>query len=863
MKQQAIFIEEISLCEQYSSRPQELVCRTCTKTSDKFWAHNKVEIVKAKSSNDFEASDYACSPSKIWDEVKVLNTTDHNNRVVAIDQESQYKTRAFVETCGHDVRRQCLSCDHFLPIEVDVAPPGKVDSEILFKPVEKNGKLVLEPFSSDGSPVRKWKVAVGGSCSLPVEGIEKNGNRLYCDFSPKGKRVESPSCANCYYLDYAGDQWQFNYLELNDNAALTPWEKEIALKESETLDVPTWQSLGLALWKKQTQGNGRVLSFTVQILRKDYHQGQLKYKVRFETNNTVAIIAAYDARVYINDDTEIGYNRDHDYSAVRRGVAEIMYPFHQQFNLPDNLKVVKRKWPQLPDKIAIENPIWADLVDTSCPRCSVKKNQPCYYHSKAPRQNIVQGSIEFTKGHQTRTEYVFPAHGIMHVEKRFGDYVAVDGNGNLPEPYSDNVANATVFRIYLQELIRVAKAKYGNSAVKSITQQYHQVTSLLHFTSPVKVRPSWLRTSTEEPSKPRCSNPAGLNLRKVFMDSFGSERTDIDFDLGPYNTAIVEEELRVGKRQHAQTPQRLQEEMLATLTSHPRYREELGGVVESGVIWPTDTYVTSIPAIGGMYDESGNPITSTEEFVNRLDDEVALGMAGEVSRNVSVRQQLYGYQLSRGYYGKRRGSDKTHMPAFDEEMVIFADQGEPDQIDATDAWRCVNCDRNYDQVEIVNWLTPTCECGHALYKNHMSRVGYNARATGGIGNALVMDNDSMRQKQMLYANLCPKWRLNTQNSVITLSDLSGGTTSTVAETPVEIISSGPTVHKVGGFLSEEHMQANREYELKRKETYEKREAFKEQYPDATIEEISKRFPLPYGVTYVEKAAGSLAKMGGI
>ena len=59
------------------------------------------------------------------------------------------------------------------------------------------------------------------------------------------------------------------------------------------------------------------------------------------------------------------------------------------------------------------------------------------------------------------------------------------------------------------------------------------------------------------------------------------------------------------------------------------------------------------------------------------------------------------------------------------------------------------------------------------------------------------------------------------------------------------------------------MQANREYELKRKETYDKREAFKEQYPDATIEEISKRFPLPYGVTYVEKAAGSLAKMGGI
>jgi hypothetical protein len=145
----------------------------------------------------------------------------------------------------------------------------------------------------------------------------------------------------------------------------------------------------------------------------------------------------------------------------------------------------------------------------------------------------------------------------------------------------------------------------------------------------------------------------------------------------------------------------------------------------------------------------------------------------------------------------------------------------------------------------------------------MSRVGYNARATGGIGNALVMDNDSMRQKQMLYANLCPNWRLNTQNNVITLNDLSGSRTSTVAETPVEIVSSGPTVHKIGGFLSEKHMQANREYELKRQETYEQRDAFKKKYPDTTVEELSKRFPLPYGVTYVEKAAGSLAKMGGI
>ena len=121
----------------------------------------------------------------------------------------------------------------------------------------------------------------------------------------------------------------------------------------------------------------------------------------------------------------------------------------------------------------------------------------------------------------------------------------------------------------------------------------------------------------------------------------------------------------------------------------------------------------------------------------------------------------------------------------------------------------------------------------------------------------------MRQRQMLYATLCPKWRLNTDSAVITLQDL-GGNSTTIQETPVTIKpQSGPVVHKVGGFLLPEHIAANEEYESKRQTVYSQREAFKEKYPETTIAELEERFPLPYGTVYVEKAAGSLAKMGGV
>jgi hypothetical protein len=857
-----VHIEEISLCESYAERPQALVCRTCTRTSDKTWALTKEELIQIKSEKDFKESEINCFPTKVWGDVKVLNTTDHNNRLVPVNQESAQKTRAFVETCGHDIRRECLSCDRFLPIEIDVSYASDPEAKVYFRPIKVNGRTVFEPFTDNGSRLNSWKVAIGGSCTLPVEGVRVNGQISYCDFVPRGKRVESPSCANCFYAYYSGDSWQFEYLEVNENASLTPWEKEKAIEEAFRNEMPIGQSIGLSLWRKQTQGHGRVLSFPVQILRKDYHQGTLKYKVRFEHNNVTAILDAYNKQIFINDDAEIGYNySDPECSGTVKGVAEIMYPYHKQFNLPDNLKVRKSIWPQLPDKIEILNEQWDSLVEEKCPRCNQSKNIPCYYHAKAPRYNFVKGIVEFTTGRQTKANYVFPPHGILHIEERNGRFVAVDGNGNLPVTYSDEVANASVFRLYLPELLRIGKARYGSKAVKDLQSQYYKIVAMLHFTNPVKVRPNWLKPSSVEPSKHHCSHPNGLDLRKVFMDSFGLERTDIDFDLGAHNTAIVEEELRVGKRQHAQTVQRLHEEMLATITSHPRYREEIGGIVSSDVVWPEKMSTTKLEAIGGMHDNEGNPITNVRDFLDRLDEEVEIGYSGDTPRMISVRQQLFGYDLSRGYYGSRKGREQTVMPAFENEFAIFKDHGEPDQVDITDAWRCVNCNRQYDQSEIENWFSPTCECGQALYRNHNSRVSYNARATGGIGNALAMDNDSMRQRQMLYATLCPKWRLNTQNAVITLDDL--GKKSHIQETPVVIASSGPTVHKIGGFLSEEHKKANLEYEQKRELVYAQREKFKQEHPDVTIQELEREFPLPHGIIYVEKAAGSLAKMGGV
>jgi hypothetical protein len=854
-------IEEISLCTEYKDRPQALVCRTCNHTNDKLWAHE--DLSSARKDPNFNEQDYKCSPTKFWKDLKVLNTTDPNFRVTEITEESTLRTRAFVESCGHDIRKQCLGCDRFLPIEIEIAAAANPEAKVLYRPIKKGDKTFFEPFTDDGSRMNKWKVAVGGSCTLPVEGVKKNGQTYYCDFVPKGKRVESPSCANCFYADYTGENWQFDYLEVNEHATLTPWEREQAIEEAKKNDMPIGQAIGLALWRKQTSGHGRVLNFPVQILRKDYHQGTLKYKIRFKYNNVIAIVSAYDERIFINDDVETGYNFvNSESNGVHFGVAEIRYPHHKMFNLPDNLKVRKSIWPDLPEKVEIPNENWDSLISTSCPRCDTKRNIACYFHAKAPKYNIAKGIVEFTTGKQTKSSFVFPPHGILHVEQRSGKFVAVDGNGNLPETYSETVANASVFRMYLPELLRRAKAKYGIQAVQDISEQYYSIVGMLHFTNPIKVRPNWLRSSTVEPAKHRCTHPEGLDLRKVFMDSFGSERVDIDFDLGAHNTAIVEEELRVGKRQHAQTVQRLHEEILATITSHPRYREEDGGVTTLDVEWPTEMHVTKIDAIGGMYDESGNPVKSTHEFMDNLDREVQIGYSGESARMVSVRQQLFGYGLSRGYYGSRRGSDKTVVPALEDEFAIFENAGEPDQIDISDAWRCVECNRSYDQSEITNWTSPTCECGQPLYKNHNSRVGYNARATGGIGNALAMDTESMMQRQMLYATLCPKWRLNVQGAVITLRDLSGTNLNAVTETPVEI-KSGPTVHKIGGFLSEEHIRANEEYEKKRQEIYAQREEFKMRYPETSIKELERKFPLPYGIVYVEKAAGSLAKMGGV
>jgi hypothetical protein len=858
-------IEEISLCSDYANRTQEQVCRTCTRTSNKFWAHDQIDIAKAKMNPDVDVETLKCHPTSSWGDVKVVNNTDQNNRILPISAETADRTRAFVDTCGHDVRRECLSCERFMPIEVDIAYPSNPESEIKYRVVEQNGKSTLKPYTTDGSTIRSWKVAIGGSCSLPVEGIQKNGKNVYCDFKAKGKRVESPSCANCFYLDYAGDNWQFDYLEVNENAALTPWERELATKAAEYNDMPLGQALGLALWKKQTEGFGRVLSFAVQILRKDYHNGELKYKVRFVDNNVIAVFSAYNASIYVNDDAPIGYNfNSTDTNAVHKGVAEIIWPHHKQFGLGDNLKVRRRIWPDLPEKISIRNNNFDELVDDKCPRCNVKKNSPCYYHSKRPRYNFVKGIVEFTTGRQTPEELQFPPHGILHIELREGTYFAVDGNGNLPEAYGEIVANATVFRLYLPELLRKAKAKYGKQAAKDIFSQYNKVSSMLHFSNPIKVRPSWLKPSGVEPSKPRCTNPNGLDLRKVFMDSFGSERVDIDFDLGAHNTATVEEELRVGYRQHAQTVQRLHEEILATLTSHPKYKEEIGGIISQNVKWPEEMIVTKIDAIGGMYYEDGTPITSVEEFMNRLDEQVVMGQSGDVDRMFSIRQQLYGYEMSRGYFGSRRGKEKSTMPSLENEMVIFSDHGEPDQIDISDAWRCPNCDRQYNQTDILNWFSPTCECGSALYKNHTSRVTYNARATGGIGNALSMDTAAMRQKQMLYASLCPKWRLNTPNSIVRLEDLGNNSSSPVQEVAVSINTNRrPEVYKVGGFLTEEQKQSNAEYEIKRNKIYALREEYKEKFPESSIQELESKFPLPEGTIYVEKAAGSLAKMGSI
>lgn len=829
--------EVINLCERHSHIDAAQVCRTCTNTKNRTWKSTQVEeIVYIRSGGKRE--DLFCQPDQSWGVFRVLNQIDYHNRIVPLNRESSTPTRATVESCGQQVRADCAKCDRFNADVVRVAYSSSPTGKVAFKTVEREGGIhETFPYITDDTPVRYWNVTIGGSCGIGKNGVVIEGVTKFCDWQPRKKRVESPSCANCYYLDNKGESWQFHHLEVNENARLTPYERE---------QVPA-DEYALALWRKQTSSIGRRYWFAATILKIGERRGQTLYKIRFSKSNRVGIIAADDDRMMVHvlgDD---------------KAAVDILYPYNLQFSLTMPLHKRNRIWPRLPNHVRKTND-QPDLVRNWCIECRADK--ACYYHAKNPVTSAA-GNIEFDHPAGRSVEWIYPPHGLMRIEMRQGKVTAVDANGNVPVAYSDTVANATVFRMWLATLMEQAKVRYGAEGKQEVYVQFLRVHSMLSYASrQVPYRPNWIRNTSMEPGKSYCSHPDGPNLRKVFQDSFGSERVDWDFDHGSMTHDQVEEEIRVGYRQHNQTPQHLQEEILATDASHPAYDPSSGSILST----PVETClqnVTKIEAIGGMYREDGTPVTDVSEFIDALNDEVVIGESGMVERKISKRQQLFGYDMTRGYYGKRRGFEKTAMPAADPTFVVFPiEDMDPEQVDISDAWMCVECNRSYDQSE-VNFFSPTCEdCGVDLYKNHLTRTTHNPRAGGGVGNAFVMESARTQERSRLYSTLCPSWRLNA-GTIITLDDVHGPSSIVPAgATPMDRVKA-VTVLTVGGNLTAEHNAVNEEYNVKMTAIEAKRENHMDKYPDTTHEELLELYPTPVGTVYQQKAAGSLSKMGSV
>lgn len=858
-----IHVEQVSLPSLYERVEPELVCRTCTHRDNHLWHMPKLQMFRRIKAGESRA-DLLCKPDSTTTSVRILETINVRGRQVALNAKSNIRTRAIVDTCGHSMRPECKGCDRFAQEQVAV-PYAKSGAKISWTTQSANGHTKAVAVAADGSDVSWWNVTIGGHCTIPKDGMMKNGRKVYCDPVPRRLKIDNPSCGNCHWLDYVGEQWQTDYLTVNEHAALTPWEREEARKlVDDRVNYP--MALGIALKRKQASPVGRAYFYRAKLLKEGMHNGKLKYRVTFTESNVTTVLVDNDWRwtVYHTDDPEIV-------------AVEVHFPFYRKFKLSAHLTKYPLKWPDPPKAQRVID--GAHLVNAACaalPKdpnnpgasiyCDALRGIPCYYHSKGPVKSDITGEVTFMEPEGIKPTWVYPSHGTLSVVRRNGEIVAVDGNGNLPEPYSDEVANAGVFRLWITKLRAQALKEYGEDGVKAINRQYWDLQAKLHrSTKAVQLRPSWYANGGTEPSKPRCTHPAGLNLRKVFQDSFGSERTDWDFDHGPLNWMEVDEELRVGYRQHQLTPQRLHEELLATDQAHPNFDPASGVVVEEEWTWVETPVVLRLPGIGGMTREDGSYVEDTKEFMDRLDEEVIVGTSGEAVRTMTKRMQMFGYDLSRGYYGKRNGSDKTSVPSRDRDIVIFGDT-EDERNDVVTDWRCVDCEATYTQDQIEDYFYPVCkDCGSDLYKLHMAREVPNPRQGGGVGNVYVMDNAAMLQRKRLQATLCPHWKM--RGAVhIGLDDTAGsgklrgsGFREIVEaeEEPVKVIK----IKQLS--LSAEQQKSNAEYWAENEKVINARTQYLTDFPETTSAEILRRFPRPKGVIYQPTSAGSLAKMGSV
>lgn len=902
---------EVSLTEEFAHRKPDQVCRTCRHNGNRTWAHRKPDV-KAHVAGGGSSEDLFCQPTNSWGHYKILNQTSWKGRIVPIGTDTDVPTRAVVESCGQMLRPECAKCDNLNAIRVpvyycksgDTGPDGVYrPHKIHFKAIRVGAQIRWEPYTISGAPVSVWWVTIGGSCMLTSG----------CKPTPRKKRIESPSCGNCQYQYYSGDDWFTGDREINRAAKLTPYEQEhpdtvgmmTARERSQVrqdmVDDPR-KARNLALWRKQMYPVGYRRWAEITILKTATVRGMVKIWGRF-TN------PPYKEVVFFNDHPHLvpqgplppSFREDDKNPFDGRTPEdafvipiEVGYPMTNKVGLHPPRRKRVRLWPSFPaaEMVIPDRQDLTELINEDCSDC--KKNirsakrraersgeefkmsmvMPCYYHAKGHVTDEETGETSWLRPEGLKPQRVYPPHAMMRLEERMGYLTAVDHNGNEPEPYGSTVANASVFRKWLPTLLEQAQRIGGADAVALIRTQYHQLTARLQLSKPVKTRPNWLQPSSLEPGKHWCSHPDGLDLRKTWGDAFGLERVDFDFDFGAKNTMDVNEELRVGRRQHQFTPQRLQEEVMANITSHPNYDPILGDIISPDVEMPTEWKVTKLEGLGGLKDMDGEPVGDPHEFVELLDEHVIVGDAGEgveMPRFMTRRQQLFGYEMSKGFYGSRSGGDKTPMPVGDPTYVIFGEdqQPDPDQLELDDRWRCPKCDESYEQSEVDFWY-PVCPAdGSDLYVEHRARETWNPRATGGIGNAFAMDSEQTKARQRQFATLCPHWRLKA-DARITLDDVHGpfSDESRAADLDLEETIATPTgfpVHKVGSpDLTTDQQEHNRRMGVVLDEILTERGKYKDSNPDAPMDELLRKFPVPQGPSYFiyePKAIGSAAKMG--
>lgn len=890
---------EVSLPSEYANRNSDQICRTCKHSSNHLWGYTTAEINAHKAAGG-DLDELACAPTKEWGAFKVLNQTDWRGRIQPITAASEVPTRAIVSSCGQVTRSECLQCDHFNAVQVPVYfvknAANDSTNDLSFRAVNKNGTIKWEPYSKSGKQVGTWNVTVGGSCNL----VDR------CEFTPRKVQVETPSCNNCFYMYHTGDQWQTDEREVNAVAALTPFEQENPhlvgamhpnARQAAIDDAITDpnKARNLALWRKQTAPYGyRTWVQALLLNTAPTKRGQL-YKVKLSSSSKKAIKFT-DSNPNIIVQSQVPLYYDHKLSNEDFYVVlEIGYPLTAKYGIDAPTRRYGLIWPQYPAKklnVKSSSNVYSWRND-NCVDCrknvtkaeklakrdkvafDISTVEPCYFHAKGLRYDVLLDETTYLNPKGIYVEEEVLPHATMHVTELDGKILAVDGNGNLPVAYSDTKANASVFRLNINQLCNSAKRMFGSKGEAAIRGQYNDIVSQLKHTAPIKNRAGWLRISSQETNKHWCSHPEGLDLRKVWGDSFGLERVDFDFDFGAKNTMDVEEELRVGYRQHEFTPQRLQEEVIAGLVAHPNYDPSTGGIHSgSDKFADIDWHVTKIDGIGGMTDEQGVPVDSVDQFMDRLDEEVIIGYideSGNMPRFQTRRGQLFGYKLSHGFYGSRTSSTKVSMPVNDPSYIIFNDDSylDQEQVNYDNLWCCPSCNATYQHEEVDFWY-PVCDCGSDLYMDHNVREVFNPRSTSGIGNALVMDNNQIKTSKLLQNTLCDQWRLNAPRR-IELKDIQGpssdksGFKEILKVTMASVSSKKIREEKVGSpDLTPLQLEHNKRVIEISENVIAKRTKHIDNNPDASLDELVKMYPMPSEqdfFLYVPRAIGSASKMG--